>query len=144
MDSESSRSPGTKDMFMDLRRNQNSATVVIRDFLVSSYFGQWATSEGYHGFGVEGDSNVNRWCGVPKQSPIIAILNRCDCDFAPWASKSRSKEGVKHIPITTVKILLLARESYLPPPRRPNFGRSCKGYGRYDFPVFSRIWVSLP
>ena len=36
----------------------------------------------------------------------------------------------------------LARENYLPPPRRPNFGRSCEGYGRYDLLVFSRIWVS--
>ena len=37
---------------------------------------------------------------------------------------------------------ILVRENYLPPPWRPNFGRSCEGYGRYDFPVFSRIWVS--
>ena len=29
----------------------------------------------------------------------------------------------------------LARESYLPPLRRPNFGLSREGYGRYDFPV---------
>ena len=37
---------------------------------------------------------------------------------------------------------LLVRENYLPPPWRPNFGRSREGYGRYAFPVFSRIWVS--
>ena len=36
----------------------------------------------------------------------------------------------------------LARQNYLPPLRRPNFDRSCEGYGRYDFPVSSRIWVS--
>ena len=36
----------------------------------------------------------------------------------------------------------LVRQNYLPPPRLPNFGRSREGYGRYDFPVFSRIWVS--
>ena len=29
----------------------------------------------------------------------------------------------------------LARENYLPPPRRPNFGRFREGYGRYDCPV---------
>ena len=34
------------------------------------------------------------------------------------------------------------RQIYLPPPRRPNFGRSCEGYGRYDFSYVSRIWVS--
>ena len=34
------------------------------------------------------------------------------------------------------------RENYLPPPRRRNSGGSRKSYGRYDFPVFSRIWVS--
>ena len=37
---------------------------------------------------------------------------------------------------------MLVRENYLPPPWRPNFGRSREGYGRYAFPVFSRIWVS--
>ena len=37
---------------------------------------------------------------------------------------------------------MLVRENYLPPPRRRNSGRSCEGYGRYDLPVFSRIWVS--
>ena len=31
----------------------------------------------------------------------------------------------------------LVRQNYLPPPRRPNFGRSCEGYGRYDIPVFA-------
>ena len=38
--------------------------------------------------------------------------------------------------------LFLVRQNYLPPPRCPNFRRSREGYGRYDFPLFSRIWVS--
>ena len=38
--------------------------------------------------------------------------------------------------------LWLVRQNYLPPPRHPSFGQSRKGYGRYDFPSFSRIWVS--
>ena len=29
----------------------------------------------------------------------------------------------------------LERQNYLGPPWRPNFRRSCEGYGRYDFPV---------
>ena len=40
------------------------------------------------------------------------------------------------------KIFLLAKQNYLPPPWCSNLGRSREGYGRYDFPVFSRIWGS--
>ena len=41
-----------------------------------------------------------------------------------------------------MRLCALVRQNYLPPPRHPNFGRSREGYGRYDFPVFSRIRVS--
>ena len=36
----------------------------------------------------------------------------------------------------------VARQNYIPPPRRPHAGRSRKGNGRYDIPVLSRVWVS--
>ena len=36
----------------------------------------------------------------------------------------------------------LVRQNYLPPPRGRNFGQLRESYGKYDLPVFSRIWVS--
>ena len=41
-----------------------------------------------------------------------------------------------------VDALISPGENYLPPPRWTNFGQSREGYGRCDFPLFSRIWVS--
>ena len=40
------------------------------------------------------------------------------------------------------QVVPLVRQKYIPPPQCPDFGRCCKVYGRYDFPAFSRIWVS--
>ena len=58
--------------------------------------------------------------------------------------KRRCNPSPKKVTMFSDKCIdvLLVRQNYLPPPRRPNFGRSREGYGRHDFPVFSRIWVS--
>ena len=82
---------------------------------------------------------------VDTAIPIIGIR---------WRSRLPSKTEISpHRPCVRCAAILnraigvrwcniLVRENYLPPPWRPIFGRSREGYGRYAFPVFSRIWVS--
>ena len=71
----------------------------------------------------------------PQQSPFSAeMCSDCAAGFLDL--------GRPFLLTTARSFLLLAMQNYLPPPRRPDFGRSREGYGRYDFSVFPRIWVS--